>query len=159
VKVTEQDVEALLTEAASELRDDEVRLRVMAKIKPRTVRLKGLSVEEVKNALNEAFEGYRADLPDDELQKMIDEATQEVDGVLADGTFRYHFRGKELLRATFSKLNLSQISFERFTYGLANQCRELPEVKSMLKEVFDTLDQLAAESIVTQQVTGSTGQT
>jgi len=138
--ITVEEIRALLVDTAREERDEEIRLRVMDAIGARTVRIKGLSLGEVKLAIDTEVAGFLVD--DARIEEIIGKATREVDEALSNGSFIRVFRGKELLRGVYRRVGLDQVgvSYERFAYALATACSGKPEVRAVLDEVFNKLE-------------------
>ncbi len=130
----------LLLGAAQSQRELEIGLRVMDSIGARTIRIRGVSVAEIRQAINREVGGLN--LTDEQIEKMIADATAIVDQSLADGSYLKAFRGKDLLREVYGRLNLgeAQISFERFAYALARSCGSKAETKETLDGVFTEIE-------------------
>jgi hypothetical protein len=137
---TAADIIGLLQEAGMSQSDDEIRLRVMDAIGARTVRIKGVSVDEVKDAI--AQERRHLELSDDQITEVIRAATAVVDAALADGSYLKNFRGKSLLRGIYQRLSLADdgISYDRFCYALAGQCADRADIRALIDAVFDQLE-------------------
>ena len=146
-EITVEQVESHIRDAAAEQREQEIALRVMEAIGATTIRIKGASLAEVKAAQTE--QAGRLRKGDAELEAIVTQATESVDRALQDGTFAGVFRGKELLRGLYKKIELDRrnISYERFTYSLASVCSKDEGIKGLLKQVFAGLEeQRAGES-------------
>lgn len=135
-------VTELLKEVARKQRGDEIRLRVMEAIGPRTIRIKALSIEEVRKTLEEEL--GELELDENKLREIVESAEQAVDQALADGSFVKTFRGKELLRGLYARLGMAdrQISFERFTYAIAKEGAEVAAIQDLLNEVFTEIERV-----------------
>ena len=146
-EITVEQVESHIRDAAAEQREEEIELRVMEAIGATTIRIKGTSLAEVKAALTE--QTGRLHKGDAELEAIVTQATESVDRALQDRTFARVFRGKELLRSLYKKIELDRrnISYERFTYSLASVCSKDGEIQDLLNQVFAGLEeQRAGES-------------
>jgi ABC-type cobalamin/Fe3+-siderophores transport system ATPase subunit len=134
--ISSDAVQQLIREVAQSRREDEIRLRVMDRLKPRTVRLKGLSVREIEESLRDQLQ----DVPSmQELEAAIEASAQEVDRMLADGSFTESFQGKELLRELLARLALPNVSIQKFAYALAIHCAKNPAVYALLESTFARL--------------------
>lgn len=137
--IVPEEVEAVIARCAREQRDDEIRIRVMLKIKPRTVRIGGASVQQVR----EAYEAELAalQLSEARISDVVADATSEVDRALNDGSYKAVFRGKTLLKSIYRQLELHelQLSYEKFTYKLAQVSASKGSVSEVLDEVFRNL--------------------
>jgi hypothetical protein len=134
--ISSETVQQLICEVAESRRDDEVRMRVMDRLKPRTVRLKGLSVEEIEESLRDQLQ----DVPSSqELQAAIEASREEVDRLLKEGSFTESFQGKELLKELLARLALPNVSSQKFAYALAAHCAKNPAVYALLESTFARL--------------------
>ena len=88
-----------------------------------------------------------ARLESTDIDDAIRAATSSVDSELADGSYVQKFRGKKLLRATYSSLGLANTSYEQFCYTLAIKGKNLKSISDCMLEIFDSLD-----SVVNQQM-------
>lgn len=136
-----EQARAVLLEAGSAQRDEEIRLRVMDAVGVRTVRIGGASVAAVRTAIEKQVGTLR--MSDADIEKVISDASEIVDRALQDGSYTRIFRGKELLRGVYGRLALgeAQISFERFAYALARACSSKAEVRELLESVFDRIEE------------------
>lgn len=137
---TSDQVASLLVEAGREQRQEEIALRVMGAIGVRTVRIKGISVQEVKEAI--ANERESLDVGDEQIEQIISVATTAADAALAEDSYLRVFRGKQLLRGVYAGLGLgdAQVPFDRFCYALARRCADLPTVRALVDSVFRQLE-------------------
>lgn len=127
-------------DAAAHLeRDAEVRLRVMERLRPRMVRIRGLTVEEVRRDLDTAVEGLRSGVPaDEQLAEVIRLSAEEVDQALGDGSYLQTFRGKEILRRVYLTTGLT-CSYEEFVYAVADEVARRNATAIVLDKVFEEL--------------------
>lgn len=137
--VDAETVAGYLQEEALAQREDEIRLRVMEALGPKTVRLKGATLEEVRESIAAAVESV--DRTDEQINTAVKQATEAVDGALADGSFVNVFRGKQLLRGIYKRaaLESAQLSYEQFAYGIAQRLADAGTLAATIDEVFGTL--------------------
>jgi hypothetical protein len=106
----------------------------------------GVTAESVRASYQQEIARRSARLESTDIENAIDAATSSVDGELADGSYVQKFRGKKLLRGTYSALGLANTSYEQFCYTLAIKGKSLNSISDCMLEIFDSLD-----SVVNQQ--------
>jgi hypothetical protein len=154
--VDQATVDTHLTAEAQAQRADEIGVRVMEALGATTVRLRGASLEEIQAAITQAVE--RIQKTEEQISAAIATATTAVDAALEDGSFLDVFRGKELLKGLYRRLDLgdgTQTSFEQFTYALAQTLADEGTVVEIVDGVFaevaasmQLVDRVAAEAEV-----------
>ncbi|WKZ28620.1 MAG: AAA family ATPase [Patescibacteria group bacterium] len=128
---------------ATSMKNSEIARRVRQKLKTRTVRLNGATVAEVKEAHRSAVAEIQALLPNDtDLGRYVLDATEVVDGILAEGKATDRFHGKAMLKEFYQR----HIASKNIGYGVA--CLELAKMVGAKRVAAERLDpvfeQLAA---------------
>ncbi len=143
-----RQVDEALASAASSLREDEIRIRVQDYLGPRTIRVGGTSLSQVRDDFAAAVAGLHSAYGDDaRVSDVVARAANEVDSALADGSYRTAFRGKQLLHRLFDMLGVHNVPFGTFQYALANACAKSDTVQAQVREVFEALDAARAARI------------
>jgi energy-coupling factor transporter ATP-binding protein EcfA2 len=151
--VSTEAVTQYLTDEAQSRRDDEVSLRVMEALGPKTVRLKGATLEAVRESIADASASI--DRTDEQINKALAEATTAVDTALEDGSFTNVFRGKPLLKGIYRRAGLESpgLSYEQFAYGIAQRLADAGTLTETIDQVFEALsssleveDQVSADA-------------
>lgn len=141
-------VEALLAAVAEQQREKEIGLRVTMTLKPRTFRIGASTPSGVKERLQAAAK--ELDIDDDEIDRIVQAATDAVDERLRDGSYRQVFRGKALLKGLYRQLGLAdaQVSYEQFTYGVAQRLAVSGALRTTIDAVFASIDAEPPASLV-----------
>ena len=136
-----EDIDTFLRQAVSELRDEEIEFRVMRRLRPTTIRLRGKNLKEVKECTKSAILEVESLVPDDQkLQDIISEIEVEVDKIIVDNTALKLFRGKIILKKIYQKyIPTSRISYSKFCYELAEITARLGKCDNLLNPLFDQL--------------------
>jgi hypothetical protein len=89
-------------------------------------------------------------LTDEEIKQAVSTPATAVDKALEDATFVTAFRGKALLRGIYHRLDLptDQISFEQFSYAIAQRIAEEGTVRKIIEEVFNSLEESDRQAAV-----------
>ncbi|MBP9843114.1 MAG: ATP-binding protein [Candidatus Pacebacteria bacterium] len=138
------DVEAVRVELkriAASFRDSEIGLRIQRRLKPQMIRLKGATVDEVKESYAAALTQVESSLPNDaDLASLVSEVTGVVDNLIDTNAELDQFRGKKILEA-FHTQHLAPIHI-----GYNSMCIEVAKivatddsVSTKLDPVFDRL--------------------
>jgi ABC-type branched-subunit amino acid transport system ATPase component len=138
---TAEEIRALFEECGKEARDDEIRLRVGDSLGVRTVRLAGVSVDDVAAQIE--AESIALQRSREEIEGAVSRAVSAVDDAIADGSYIQKFRGKHLLRCTYRRLGLGDlnVSYKTFSYGVAGACADRESVQTIMEEVFGVVDE------------------
>ena len=131
-----------LKEIANSLKDDEVSYRVMKGLGSHTVRLKGNSLDQLKQLMGEEVLKVQSLLPQDpQAQEKIQQITSEVDRLIQEDKAIQLFRGKAILGAFYNKhLSAKNIPYSEFCYELANLVAATGEVEGILNPLFDQMN-------------------
>lgn len=135
------DVLAEMKVVARALRSKEITLRLRRRLKPKTIRMEGATIAEIKSDLASKISDLQGSLPSDEaLGQMVDRATRSVDQILADGTELDQFRGKEILAGFYQRhIAPKNIAYNRMCLELAKRVSEKGHVAARLDPIFDRL--------------------
>jgi energy-coupling factor transporter ATP-binding protein EcfA2 len=148
------EIEAIIQEAASRMRDEEVRVRVAAQLGTKVFRFGGVDVATVKHSLMSAIGELQALHDSGSIEEICDRVALKVDQELADRSFVRKFRGKQLLRKVFQALSIDNVSYERFCYTLANRAKVDVATAAELNCVFDELDRVVDAQLAVVLGTG-----
>jgi hypothetical protein len=105
------------------------------------VRLGGATVEEVQRLHADEVAELQLSLPDlTALQKIVDDATRYVDGILAAGTAGDVFRGKIAIKEFYQRhISPKNIGYKQACLGIAKRVADRGTVPSRLDPVFERL--------------------
>lgn len=123
------------------MRSDEIALRVARRLKPQMVRLTGATVDDVRQAHREEVAALQKILPDDAaLQAIIDEVTERIDSILANGTAVDVFRGKGALKEFYQRhISAKNIGYKQACLDIAKRVAETGKVTTRLDPIFEKL--------------------
>jgi len=122
------DIEAELREIARDMREDEIRLRVGASIKPMRVTIEPTDPAAAEAAIVAARTEFDEQLGAvggaEGVSAVVEKAREAVDSILAEGRELEAFRGKEILKAFHDRHgNRAGINYPAFVYGLAEKVK------------------------------------
>lgn len=139
-----QAVKEKLKEIADGLKSEEIAFRIMRKLKSRTVRISGITKDELKNKLENEIDEIKKLLPEDnQIDTLILEVNHEVDKIISDGNVLKYFRGKIILKKVYGDFIQSKnISYSRFCYELAEIVAKKTTVSEILNPVFDQIENI-----------------
>lgn len=139
---SQEDVVSELKTIAAAQKDDEVSYRVMRELGSHTVRLRGKSVEELKELMDKELETVQALLSEDaKTQEVVTKVTGDVEKIIQDDKTLQLFRGKAILGEFYNRhISDKNISYSEFCYKLANNMTDSDEVKDLLNPVFDQMN-------------------
>ncbi len=140
------------------MRDDEIRVRVLEHMKPRTFRFGSALVDDLQAQIASAAAALNADASDRaNLERTVRDATAVVDEAIADRSFRKRFRGKGLIHGLLRSLALHNVSYNDFLYALADACSSSRNAQREIGRAFARLDSARVarlEALVTQNPDG-----
>lgn len=139
-----QKVKEKLKAIAEGLKNEEIAFRIMKKLKSHTVRIFGITKEELKNKLETEINEIKKILPEDNrVDTLISEVTIEVEKIISDGNILKYFRGKTILKKVYDDFVQSKnISYSRFCYELAEIVAKKETVGDLLNPVFDKIENI-----------------
>lgn len=134
-----EDIENALREIASDLRDDEIRIRVRQRFKPFREYLDGTNLDDIKEKHRKMVKSANECLPgDEEIERILDDAKSEVDSILQRNEELKFFRGKEILdRFRRQYLQSTGFSHRIFCIELARKVTECEEAVKPLRTIVD----------------------
>lgn len=123
-------------------KDDEISYRVMRELGSHTVRLRGKSVEELKDLLTKELEAVQSLLPEEIItQEIVIRIAGDVDKIIQDDRALQLFRGKSILGEFYNRhVSVKNIPFSEFCYDLASKVAGSAEIKQLLNPVFDQMN-------------------
>jgi len=131
-----------LSKIVQELKDEEIEFRIMRNLKAKTIRLRGKSVNELKSNLAITVEEIKNILPEDnELQAIVESASQQVNDIIQNHKALEQFRGKAILQKFYQNNFINtNISYSKFCYELAEIVAKNGKCDNVLNPLFDQLD-------------------
>ncbi len=127
------------------MREDEIRLRVMEALRPRTLRFGGSQAADVQASMNVAASQLADEATDlGKIQALVNEATRRVDQMIDSGSYRRGFRGKRLLHGLLGRLQLHNIPFNDFLYALADAAASSAGAQTEIRGAFRRIDSARA---------------
>jgi len=141
IALSREQVDAEIRTILVGMRDQEISLRVQSRIKAKTVRVAGSSIDAVRAAHARAIEEVRAMVRGEtELQKDLDAATAEVDALLERGAAIDRFRGKAVLREIHGRhLAERNVSYTDMCLELAKRAASAGRAAAKLDPLFDRM--------------------
>ncbi len=138
---TQTDVERELKSIAQELRNNEIELRVRRRIRGKTVRIGGSSIEEIKQNHQREVEELNSLLPDDaSLEAIVNDVTTQVDGLISSSQELLQFRGKNILTTFYQRhISPSNIGYNPFCIDVAKVVATKNTVAPLLDPIFERL--------------------
>ncbi len=130
LSLTSRDgVESDLREIARTLREDEIRLRVNASIKPLRISIQPTETEAVEPAIESAREQIDNQLErlggTERITAVVEEAQQAVDRILDENRELEAFRGKQILKVFHDRHgNRAGFNYPSFVYTLAQKAKD-----------------------------------
>lgn len=133
---------------ASELRSicdemvpDEIGRRVRLRLKTKTIRIYGSSVEEIKSSLAGQMEQLRLMLPADaKLEEIVTEVTAQVRSIVSAGTAVDRFRGKHILKTFYGRhIAPLNVSYATACIAIARAVGKEGKVAQRLDPIFERL--------------------
>lgn len=139
-----QTLKEKLKEIADGLKDEEIACRIMRKLKSYTVRISGITKDDLKNKLETEIAEIKKLLPEDnQIDTLISEVNTEVNKIISDGDTLKYFRGKIILKKLYSDFIQSKnIFYSRFCYELAEIVAKKTTVGELLNPVFDQIENI-----------------
>jgi len=138
---TVEQVKQNLTEIVIGRRDAEIKLRVQRKLRTLTIRIGGTTLDEVKASHNAEVEKVVTILPaDDAVEKIVVQATLQVDQMILDGSAIERFHGKHILRQFYNTyVQQNNLSYSSMCVAVAKSIALKGEVGRRLDPIFDQL--------------------
>lgn len=138
---TQGDVERELKSIAQELRNNEIELRVRRRIRGKTVRIGGSSIEEIKQNHQREVEELNSLLPDDaSLEAIVNDVTTQVDGLISSSQELLQFRGKNILTTFYQRhVSPNNIGYNPFCIDVAKVVATKNTVAPLLDPIFERL--------------------
>lgn len=134
-------VDAELRTIALAQREEEIALRLGRKIKSKTIRIKGSTIEEIHANYASQVEDLSKIMPDeDSLKKLVEAATSSVDQLIRSGDELNQFRGKNIL-TMFHHRHIApyNIGYNSFCIQIAKIIATKNIAVAKLDPVFDRL--------------------
>lgn len=135
---SEYDIRDVLERYSVERRDREISLRVRRRLPRLRIVREIVEVEGLKRLPREVraeVEAFTAQLDGGKvIASALDEATSEVDKIIADATALQRFHGKELLRRFFDEhAKHCGLSYQAFCYGVAVCAKDGDRLHALLE--------------------------
>lgn len=126
----------------SELKEDEIRIRVEKRIGAHVVRISGTTENDIKASHEKEIDKVKKLLPpDDDRGRIIQASRNEVEEIISNGEALYRFRGKTILKKIYQKfVQPKNIPYAKFCYELAERVANSKRVEDILNPLFDKLD-------------------
>jgi len=147
---TEQHVEEKLKKICSNLKEDEIRIRIKKELGYVKESFDGNTVEKIKESLSKMIDSIQNSFPEDsKLSSIIEKATTDVNNIIIQNKELNLFRGKEILRSFYEQWIKNQVgtSYYSFCMELAkqvasdqNHSQELSKVVKKINSKFEPLD-------------------
>lgn len=136
-----------LKEIANCFKNEEIAFRIMRKLKSHTVRVSGITKEELKKRLETEIDEVKKLLPEDEhLDTLISEINNEVEEIISNGNTLKYFRGKNILKKIYGDfVQPKNISYSRFCYELAEVVAKKVAINELLNPIFDQIENINPE--------------
>lgn len=130
-----------LSRIMESMKDEEIGRRVATSIKAQTIRIRGASVDQVKERHGEAVESIKRMIPADvDLERIIAEATRVVEQFLATGESFQRFHGKTALKKFYQEnIQPLNVGYSEACLGIAKLLADDEALTERLDGIFDQL--------------------
>lgn len=135
-------INASLRTIFDSMRRDEIARRVALRLRPRTVRIRGATLEEITHAHQVELAAVQAMIPREaELTPIIQQATEEVTQLLLnEAAARDRFHGKNAIRCFYARhIEPLNVGFADACLGIAKAVASNGRVAARLDPIFDQL--------------------
>lgn len=139
----------ILQKIVSELTDDEKRIRISEKLGVIRISFSGTDLASIIKSHEEGIVRVKNFLPEsEELKKIINDASKEVEKIISEGQSLKRFRGKKILKKLYNEYikNLG-FSYNVFTYNLAKTISEKSQLINELCDMIKKMNELKNKKI------------
>lgn len=135
------DVERELKTITSELKNDEIRIRIKKQIGFINESFDGLTVKELKVNHQKTIDLIKSRFPnDDKLTEILNRAQTEVESIISENKELDYFRGKVILKKFYEKF-LKSLSFSYFVFCM-ELAQKIAKNEKMTEDIRKIVDQV-----------------